>query len=151
MRVLTFEIDGERYGLEASAVCEVLPAAQLTPVAGSPAALEGMLNVRGSVVRVVSARACLSLDAAPMRASDHLIVASIGGSRFALHVDRAVDIFELDDSTVESDRAQISSDLCGTSLARLSDGILVIHDLAALLSTVLEQNDTPHDEAVTSR
>lgn len=150
MRVLMFEIDGRRYGVEASAVREVLPAALLTPVAGSPAALEGMLNVRGSVVRVVSARACLDLVAAPMRASDHLIVATVDGARFALHVDRAIDIFELDDSTIDSDDEQIPTNLCGTSLARLSDGILVIHDLEALLSTATRRNATLHEETTPS-
>lgn len=150
MRVLMFEIDGRRYGVEASAVCEVLPAALLTPVAGSPEALEGVLNVRGAVVSIVSARVCLNLPAAPMRPSDHLIVATIAGARFALHVDRAIDIFEVDDSTIESDSEQVPTDIGGTRLARLSDGILIIHDLQALISTATRPKGTPHDETATS-
>ncbi|MGA0603243.1 chemotaxis protein CheW [Caulobacter sp. KR2-114] len=66
-RVLTFEVGGRQFGIEASTVESVIAAPSLTRVPQAPAALKGLANVRGR--------------AAPIVAVELLLEAGLGGAR----------------------------------------------------------------------
>jgi purine-binding chemotaxis protein CheW len=53
LRVLTFAVGADRYGLDFADVAELLPFAHATPVPGAPAALLGVMNVHGEIQSVV--------------------------------------------------------------------------------------------------
>lgn len=53
MLVLLFELDGERYAIDARQVVEVLPILQTRPVPNAPAAVHGVFDFRGTPVPVV--------------------------------------------------------------------------------------------------
>ena len=87
----TFRIDGRLYGVAADRVQEVLRAAPLTPVPLSPAAVRGLINLRGEIVTVVDLRRPLQLPgAAP--ASPTLVVVQDGGGITTLAVDAIEDV-----------------------------------------------------------
>ena len=63
--VLLLEVDGRRIGLPASLVVEVLPSAAVEPLPDAPPAVEGVLNVRGEVLPVISMRHRLGMPPRP--------------------------------------------------------------------------------------
>jgi purine-binding chemotaxis protein CheW len=51
--LITFRLNGERYGVEIDYVREVYPLVRITPVPRTPAFVAGVLSVRGRVISVV--------------------------------------------------------------------------------------------------
>jgi len=56
VQYLTFKLDGESFATEISKVREVLEYTQVTPVPRTPEFMQGVINLRGSVVPVVDLR-----------------------------------------------------------------------------------------------
>jgi purine-binding chemotaxis protein CheW len=128
--ILVIETAGQRFGLPLTAVREVLPMAAPTPVPGS-LALEGVLNVRGTVLPVLDLRRCLGLPAKVAEPGDHLVVGWAGQRLVAVHVDRALALIELPGGALQGvDLAPADP----ARVAKTADGLVVLPDLAALLA-----------------
>jgi purine-binding chemotaxis protein CheW len=143
MRVLVFDIDGQRFGLDAASVREVLPAATLTQLPNLPPAIEGVLDVRGVVVPIISVRRALGLDHRTLRSTDHLVIASSRERIVGLHVDHAVEIVDLEDSDVDD-----SSTDSVARVARLNGGLMSVHLVDAIVGDW--QIGEWHTDAVTA-
>jgi purine-binding chemotaxis protein CheW len=89
---LVFEVGGRRFGLPAADLREIVRAVSVTPLPGGPAAVEGVINVRGSVVPVIDLRRALGLPPRGVALSDHLVILRSGTTPLALRVDRALEI-----------------------------------------------------------
>src|SRR4051812_44800948 len=61
MQALVLPLQADRYALELTAVREVVPHPDVTPLPGAPAALLGVLNLRGEVVPAFDTAALLGL------------------------------------------------------------------------------------------
>src|ERR1700720_4210722 len=100
--VLVFEVGGQRYGLPSPDVREIVRAVTLTPLPRTPAIVEGVINLRGTVVPVLDIRARFRLPARAVEHTDHLIVAWAGQRLVALRVDRALELILPEAGAVES-------------------------------------------------
>ena len=131
---LIFEVAGQRHGLPLSYVREVLQAVTVTALPGAPAYVEGVINVRGSVFPVIDLRAQLGLPPKPMEHTDHFIVASVDDRTVAVRVDRAVELVRLNHGDVGGVNQLGSAPPCVSGVAKLRDGLVLIHDLRACLA-----------------
>jgi purine-binding chemotaxis protein CheW len=132
--LLRVRLGGAVLGLPARAVREVVRAVAVTPLPGSPAIIEGAVNVRGQIVPVIDVRARLSLPARSLDPDEFLVVFHAGARTLALRVDEVDDLVDVDDAAVE-DSAALSPTLRGLAgLAAGGDGVLVIYDPAAFVS-----------------
>jgi purine-binding chemotaxis protein CheW len=61
MQAIVLPIGEDRYGIELTDVREVVPEPLLTPVPGAPAAVLGVVNLRGEVVPVLDTARLLGL------------------------------------------------------------------------------------------
>src|SRR5437870_13646015 len=89
LEILVFEVGGQRYGLPAAEVREILRAVAIVPLPRAPAIIEGIINIRGTVVPVLDLRTRFRLPAKPVEPADHLVVAWAGERLVAVRVDRA--------------------------------------------------------------
>ena len=64
-KLLLFRTGGRVFAVEAGAVREILPATPSTRIPGAPAAVRGLVNVRGTLVTVVDAGLAIGVRAAP--------------------------------------------------------------------------------------
>ncbi len=74
MLLLTFQAGGARYGLDASGIIEVLPAAELRPVPRAAVYIAGLLNYRGTIAPVLDLNALLTADPARIRLSSRIVI-----------------------------------------------------------------------------
>lgn len=132
--ILAFELSGHGYGIPLADVERLWRAVAVTPLPKAPAIVEGIINVQGTVVPVLDMRARFRLPAKSAHSSDHLIVARAGPRRVALRVDRALDIMAIDGDAIEHPAASLPQSGYVTGIAKLPDGLLLIHDLVAFLS-----------------
>jgi purine-binding chemotaxis protein CheW len=137
LEVLVFEMAGQRYALAAGDVRELLRAVALTPVPGAPPGVEGAINLRGSVVPVYDLRPYFRLPAKALELSDHLIVARLGQRSVALRVDQALDLVQIERTAI-TDEASALGVAYVARVAGFPRGLVLIRDLATLLTTVAE-------------
>ncbi len=95
VEVLVFRASERLFAVPAGVVVEVLRAATLAPLADAHPAVEGILNLRGNLVPVISIPALLQPVAPAMQHSDHLIVVRVDEATLALRVERAIDLVAL--------------------------------------------------------
>ena len=132
--VLVFEVGGQRYGLPIADVLELVRAVAITPLPDAPAFVEGIVNVRGRVLPVLDVRGRFRLPAKPLDPSDHFIIASAGARGVILRVDRATQLALVDASAVQPPETLGPGATYVAGVARLDDGLVLIHDLATFLS-----------------
>jgi purine-binding chemotaxis protein CheW len=112
----------------------VVRAVSLTRLPRAPAIVEGAINLRGAVVPVLDIRARFRLAPRQVAPADHLVVAWAGERLVALRADRALDLTRFEPGDVEDARAALPEVGYVSGVAKLSDGLLLIHDLATFLS-----------------
>lgn len=148
MDVLVFELDQRRCGLPLGGVREVLRAVRVMPLPSAPEVIEGVIDLRGEIVPVLDVRARFGLPRRPLEPSDHLVVTRVRQRVVVLRVDRALDLKRVRDEDVAAvaDITPAAPRVAG--VARLPDGLIVIHDLPAFLS---EAESATLDVAMASR
>lgn len=132
--MVTFELDGTRFGMLAEAVREVCQSVTITALPGAPGSIEGFVDVRGTIAPVYDLRSRLGLSARPQGPDDHMILAQADGRLVVIRVDRAIDLVQV--SAAELGAAALPDARVANvaGVARLGDGLVVICDLTAFLS-----------------
>lgn len=131
--LLVVEVDGRRCGFSVEAVVELLRMVASTSLPKAPAHVDGVIDVHGTVVAVLDLRARLGLSRRPARPSDHLVLARLQDRTVALRVDRILDLATVVPTTLE-DALGLPPQPHLRGVARLDDGLLLIHDIGAFLS-----------------
>ena len=139
MHLLLFRLDDIRGALPLAQLQETVRAVAITPLAGAPGVVEGVIDVRGTVVPVLDLRARFRLPARPVIPADHLIIAHAGDRTVALRVDEAQDVVTLADETVTPAGPDDPALAHLAGVARLPDGLVLVHDLQAFLTQGEEQ------------
>ena len=134
MHLLLFTLDSHRFALPLDRVREIVHAVEITPLAGAPGVVEGVVDVRGAVVPVLDARARFRLPARPVRLTDHLILAEGAGRLVALRVDRVLDTHEVPAEAMTAASPNDASMAHLAGVATLEDGMVLVHDLDAFLT-----------------
>ncbi|MEO6878341.1 MAG: chemotaxis protein CheW [Gemmatimonadaceae bacterium] len=134
MRLLGFSLDGHRYGITADTVTEIIRAVAITPLPGSPAVIEGIIDVRGAIVPVFNLRARFALPHKPLEPSDQFVLTRTSARVAALHVDQVADLVDVDDGAVSDPARQVPASPHIAGVATLADGLVLIHDVETFLS-----------------
>ena len=131
----TFDLGDERLGIEVGAVREILRDQAVTRVPLAPAAVTGLVNLRGRIVSAIDLRRCLGLEGTPPGRAGTLVVLreSLGDVSFI--VDEIHDVCDADPETFESTPPTVKG--IGHELIRgahkLSDQLLLVLDIARTL------------------
>jgi purine-binding chemotaxis protein CheW len=140
IRLLVCSVNGQRYGLPLGTVERLVRAVEVTPVAGAPEGVLGLVNVRGEVMPVVDMRQRMGQPTRPTQLSDLLVVVRTPKQTFALQVDETSGVREFPaDEVIEA--ATIRPAIGGLAgVAKTGDEMVLIQELEAFL-TAGEQKD----------
>jgi purine-binding chemotaxis protein CheW len=150
VRLLTFELDEQRFGLPVADVQEVVRVAAFARLPKAPQVIEGVLNFRGAAVPVLDIRARFGLPSRPVRTSDHLVVARAGKRMAAIRVDRVSELIEAAAKDIEDVTAVTPASGYVSGVLKLPGDIILIHDLSSFLSDA-EAADLDRSLEVASR
>ena len=140
LNVLIFEIEGQRHGVPAADVQELLPALAVMPVPGAPADVEGVINLRGVIVPVLNLRQRFGMAPRSVALSDHFIVLRLRDRLTALHVDHALEVARLDAGTfaeVETGHARNAT----ARVAKVGNGMVLLHQAGDLVTAVESEKE----------
>lgn len=97
----TFTLNDALYGVEVDRVQEVLRAQQMTPVPAAPAAVGGLINLRGQVVTAMDLRTVLGLPARDEGREPMNVVVRVSGEAVSFLVDVIGGVVNVTDSSFE--------------------------------------------------
>ena len=102
MRLITFFLDSECYGVEVNRVREILRIAQVFPVPGAVDCVAGITNIRGSVVTIIDGRKRIGLATREYDGAVRMIVVESGEEVAAVIVDRVSNVIDVPISRIEN-------------------------------------------------
>lgn len=100
-QLVTFRLAGDFYGIDVSHVQEVLRTQRVTPVPLAPAAVAGLINLRGQVVTAIELRERLGRPRRPVDVDPVAIVVRVQGEAVALLVDSINDVVSVSQADFE--------------------------------------------------
>lgn len=132
--LLVFALDSRRFALPAGQVREIVHAVAVAALPKAPPIVEGAINYRGIIVPILNIRRRFNLPDEPLHPTQHFIVAHAGPRLVALRVDRATDLLSVPDDAIEPATRSVPGAGYVLGIAKLADGLIVIHDLEQFLA-----------------
>jgi purine-binding chemotaxis protein CheW len=131
--VLRFTIGELQLAVPAPNVREVQRAVALLALPGAPPIVEGVVDLRGTIVPVIDLRARLGLAPAAVAPSQYLLFLWTGERLVALRVDQVAWIEPLNATDIAAAGHLTRGSLRVAGVARTPDGLVLLQDPEALL------------------
>jgi len=100
--VVGFRLGKREFGIDIRCIQRVIPMVEVTSVPQSLAFLEGVIDLMGSIVPVISLRRLLGMQSLPYTLRSHIIVAEHGERTVGLIVDKVSDLITLSKDLVDA-------------------------------------------------
>ncbi len=98
---VTYQLDGEIYGIDVMRVQEVLKVTEIAPVPGAEDYILGIINLRGNVVTVIDTRKRFGLPSKDPDGMTRIIVVEVEGNVIGMLVDSVAEVVYLYQSDIE--------------------------------------------------
>lgn len=133
-QLVIFILNEQRYALSLSAIGRILRMVEITPLPKAPEIVLGVINMQGQVLPVVDIRRRFRLPEQEVNLHDLLIIAHTSKRTVALVVDTVSGIIERSEQEVIAAEKIIPGMEYVEGVAKLEDGMILIHDLDTFLS-----------------
>ncbi len=137
-QLVVFDLASEFYGVDIGDVREIIRMQSITSVPGAPPFVEGVINLRGSVVPVVDLRKRLGLTINEQTQESRIVVVDIAGRDVGVIVDGVNEVLRIPLSSVDPPSSMITdadSDYL-RGIARLEDKLIILLDLSKALAMI---------------
>ena len=137
VQLVTFQVGGEEFGLDVFAVHEILRHQAVTPVPRAPAFVEGVLDVRGTVVPVVDLRRRFEVAEVTYTDETRIVLVDFGGERLGLVVDSVTEVLRAPETSVSAPPAYIRGLAAEfmRGIVRYDGRLIILMDLERILSS----------------
>ena len=115
MEVIIFKLSGKEYAFEVDNVSEIIDAVDFTKVVYTDEAVDGIINIRGEIITIVSLHKKLEIDS--LNEATKIIICSINDMKIGFLVDSVSDIIN-----IKADEAIEHDDELFTHMLYLDDG-----------------------------
>ena len=131
--LLAFYLDGQCFALSLAAVERIVRMVSVTPLPAAPEIVTGVINVHGRIIPVVDIRNRFRLPRREVIPGDQLVIARTSRRPVAFAAD-ATGLVECDDRDLVAAQAIVPGTRYIDGVAKLKDGMILVHDLGTLLS-----------------
>ncbi len=141
VRLITFQLENEVYGVEVCNVREILLLNQSFPVPGAPHFVMGITNIRGNVLTIIDARKRFNLPGIDLnnskyKGSARMIVMESGEATAAVLVDSVSDVIDVEEGSIDlNPKIKVHGDSMYISgVVTNSDGLVIILNVEEFLA-----------------
>jgi len=131
---VVFRMDRLLYALAANQVSEVTQAVAIRPLPKAGDVVEGIFSYRGQLVPLLDIRRRFRLAQRALHPSQHFVIAELSDRRVAIRVDGVERLAEIPEADIEDARQAVPDADYVAGVAKLRDGLVLIHDLSTFLS-----------------
>jgi purine-binding chemotaxis protein CheW len=99
--LVIFRLAGESYGVDVGRVRSIIQMQHITVVPGAPGFIEGVINLRGTVVPVIDLCARFGLTGLSEGGKRVIVIVELAGQQLGMIVDRVTDVLKVNQSLIE--------------------------------------------------
>ena len=100
-QLVTFSLGSEDFGVDIMRVQEIIRIPPITRVPKAPTYVEGVINLRGNVIPVISLRSRFGMDRVEETDLSRIIVLQVQTKVFGIRVDAVTEVLRLDSESIE--------------------------------------------------
>ena len=133
---LTFEIGGEDYGVSISDIKEIISICPITLVPETPSYVEGIINLRGDIIPVISVRKRFNKPTKEYGSQTCIVVVEHNSFTIGLIVDSVKEVMYIDSANVlPPPSAKLSQyNQFVRNIGKVDDGVKLLLDLEKFLN-----------------
>ncbi len=140
MRFLSFEIQGEQFGIQLEKVKEVIAFPQVTPTPGTPHYFLGLMRLRDLVLPVLDLH--IRMNLVPTLTHDTaVVICEVGHATVGIVVDIIHTVIAPEEKDIMPSPSAVDGQVTGfiTSVIRREQGLTLILDVSRLLNASDEE------------
>lgn len=136
-QLVVFEVANESYGLDIHQVKEIIRVPDITRVPRTPPFVEGVINLRGSVIPVLDLRKRFGFDSRQADDAQRIVVIEMGDQTVGVIVDRVLEVLQVDEAKIDAPSPYVvtvdSEYIAG--IAKVDERLIIVLDIDRVLST----------------
>lgn len=137
IQLVSFNLAQEEYGVDVLKVREIIRMPIITRVPNTPHYVDGVINLRGKVIPIISMRKRFSLSDAEYDKRTRIMVMDVGGELMGFIVDAVSEVIRISGSEIQPSPAMVTSGIdqeCIAGVINQAERLLVLLDLEKMFS-----------------
>jgi purine-binding chemotaxis protein CheW len=138
IQLVSFDLDQEEYGVDVLKIREIIRMPNVTRVPNTPHYVEGVINLRGKVIPIISMRKKFGLMDVENDKLTRIMVMDIEGEQRGFIVDAVSEVIRISGSEIQPSPAAVSGGIdqeCIAGVINRAERLLVLLDLEKMSST----------------
>lgn len=138
IQLVSFDLDQEEYGVDVLKVREIIRMPNVTRVPNTPHYVEGVINLRGKVVPIISMRKKFGLTEAETDKQTRIMVMDVEGELRGFIVDAVSEVIRISGSEIQPSPTVVAGGIdqeCIGGVINRAERLLVLLDLEKMVST----------------
>jgi len=134
-QIVNFKVGREQFGVPVESVHEIVRVSEITPVPEMPLFVEGIINLRGRIVTVISLSKRMKIEGSVRTKSSRILIVEVDGMVIGLMVDAVMEILRLPEEMIER-APDLASDIGAeyiSGVGKLPDRLIILIDLQRIL------------------
>ena len=137
IQLVSFNLDQEEYGVDVLRVREIIRLPNITRVPNTPHYVEGVINLRGKVIPIISMRRRFNLPEAEYDKRTRIMVMDVDGELMGFVVDAVSEVIRISESEIQPPPAVVGGSIdqeCLSGVINQAERLLVLLDLEKMFS-----------------
>jgi len=137
IQLVSFNLDQEEYGVDVLKVREIIRMPIVTRVPNTPHFVEGVINLRGKVIPIISMRKKFGLMETEYDKQTRIMVMDVDGELMGFIVDSVSEVIRISGSEIQPSPAVVASGIdqdCIAGVINQAERLLVLLDLEKMFS-----------------
>ena len=142
-QLVVFELDHESYGVEITIVEAIIKMQEITRLPHAPSFVEGITNLRGTIVPVIDLRKRFNLHLQEATRDTRIVITNMNDTKVGLIVDAVTQVIHIPDEAIEPP-PQMSITVNSAfikNIAKLENQLVILLDLGKVLTN--EEKEYP--------
>ena len=136
-QLVLFDLANEHYGIDIASVDGIIKMQEVVSVPHAPSFVEGVTNLRGSVLPVIDLRKRFDIETIKATSETRIVVVNLEGKRkVGMIVDAVTEVLSIPEESIEP-TPPIVSTVDSTfiiGIAKVDDRLVILLDLVSVLS-----------------
>lgn len=137
IQLVSFNLEKEEYGINVLMVREIIRMLNITRVPNTPHYVEGVINLRGKVIPIISLRRKFDLEEAEYDKRTRIMVMEVVGEMMGFIVDEVSEVIRISEKEIQPPPPVVASGIeqeCMAGVINQAERLLVLLDLEKMFS-----------------